>query len=57
MVDTGFMVPDDKIDRLAANYSRTADKRLVPIDDPERSGFRRHADVLLRRRRTRVDDG
>jgi CubicO group peptidase (beta-lactamase class C family) len=40
MADTGFMVPDDKIDRFAANYSRTPDKRLVPIDDPERSGFR-----------------
>jgi CubicO group peptidase (beta-lactamase class C family) len=41
MVDTGFMVPDDKIDRLSANYTRTADKRLVLVDDPERSGFRR----------------
>jgi CubicO group peptidase (beta-lactamase class C family) len=41
MVDTGFMVPDEKIGRLSANYSRGADKRLVLIDDPERSGFRR----------------
>jgi CubicO group peptidase (beta-lactamase class C family) len=41
MVDTGFMVPESKLDRLATNYSRTADKKLVVIDDPERSGFRK----------------
>ena len=40
MVDTGFMVPDTKIDRFAANYTRT-NKKLVLIDDPERSGFRK----------------
>ena len=28
MGDTGFMVPDDKIDRFAANYGRGADKSL-----------------------------
>ncbi len=41
MVDTGFMVPDTKIGRFAANYSRSPDKKLVLIDDPERSGFRK----------------
>jgi len=41
MVDTGFMVPDTKIGRFAANYSRTPDKKLVLIDDPDRSGFRK----------------
>ena len=41
MADTGFMVPDDKIDRFAANYSRTAAKKLALVDDPERSAFRR----------------
>jgi CubicO group peptidase (beta-lactamase class C family) len=41
MVDTGFMVPDSKIGRFAANYSRTPDKKLVLIDDPERSGYRK----------------
>src|SRR4051794_17690128 len=41
MVDTGFTVPDSKIDRLAANYARTPDKKLVLIDDPDRSAFRR----------------
>jgi CubicO group peptidase (beta-lactamase class C family) len=41
MVDTGFTVPDTKINRFAANYSRTADKKLVLIDDPERSGYRK----------------
>jgi len=41
MVDTGFMVPDTKIDRFAANYARTPDKKLALIDDPERSGFRK----------------
>ena len=29
MVDTGFMVPDTKIERFAANYSRTSDKKLA----------------------------
>ncbi|HEX2384064.1 MAG TPA: serine hydrolase [Acidimicrobiales bacterium] len=41
MVDTGFMVPDTKIDRFAANYSRTPDKKLALIDDPDRSGYRK----------------
>lgn len=40
MTDTGFSVPDAEIDRLAAGYARTPDKRLVLIDDPEHSRFR-----------------
>jgi CubicO group peptidase (beta-lactamase class C family) len=41
MVDTGFMVPDTKIGRFAANYSRSPDKKLALVDDPDRSGFRK----------------
>lgn len=40
MVDTGFTVPDDKVDRFAANYIRAAGKELKLLDDPERSMFR-----------------
>lgn len=46
MEDTGFSVPDDKIDRLAANYARTADKRLVLVEDPETSGYRKERSFL-----------
>jgi CubicO group peptidase (beta-lactamase class C family) len=35
MVDTGFHVPPEKIDRFAANYSRRPDKSLRLEDDPE----------------------
>ena len=38
MVDTGFRVPDDQIDRFAACYKRDADKRLVLQDDHSRAG-------------------
>jgi len=41
MEDTAFAVPDDKVDRFAANYARTADKRLLLADDPTTSTFRR----------------
>ncbi len=34
MPDTGFHVPAEKIDRLAANYSRRRDKSLKLEDDP-----------------------
>ena len=33
MVDTAFQVPPDKVDRLAVNYRRTPDKKLVIEDD------------------------
>jgi CubicO group peptidase (beta-lactamase class C family) len=39
MVDTAFFVPGEKIPRFAANYTRTADGRLMLIDDPEKSVF------------------
>ena len=40
MVDTGFHVPPEKIDRFAANYSRRPDKSLRLEDDPETEGAR-----------------
>ena len=39
MVDTGFFVPPEKIDRFAANYLRNPDKTIQPIDDRETSFF------------------
>jgi CubicO group peptidase (beta-lactamase class C family) len=39
MVDTGFSVPPNKADRLAARYGRGADKRLVLTDDPASSSY------------------
>jgi CubicO group peptidase (beta-lactamase class C family) len=41
MVDTGFSVPDDKVERFAANYRRNRAKELRLLDDPEESRFRR----------------
>ena len=46
MVDTGFVVPDDRVDRLAASYGRNARKELVLLDDPERSPYRRPPSFL-----------
>jgi CubicO group peptidase (beta-lactamase class C family) len=40
MRDTGFVVPDAKVDRFAACYRRDADKKLVLVDDPQSSGYR-----------------
>ena len=34
MVDTSFVVPKEKLHRLAANYGRRADKTLKLLDDP-----------------------
>jgi CubicO group peptidase (beta-lactamase class C family) len=39
MVDTGFHVPADKIDRLTTCYRYDAQRLMVPIDSPERSAF------------------
>ena len=39
MKDTSFMVQADKVDRFAANYERTADKKLRRIDDPYESTY------------------
>jgi len=41
MVDTGFSVPDDDLDRFAAGYGRNRRKELVLVDDPATSAYRR----------------
>ena len=41
MNDTGFYVPEDKLDRFAANYGRGRDKSLKLLDDPQTSKYRR----------------
>ena len=46
MNDTGFAVPDEKVDRFAACYRRNASKKLVLVDDPQRSGYRRQPSFL-----------
>ncbi|HUD37083.1 MAG TPA: serine hydrolase domain-containing protein [Streptosporangiaceae bacterium] len=39
MTDTGFVVPAGQAGRFAACYRRNAAKRLVLVDDPQRSGY------------------
>jgi len=39
MVDSGFMVPEDKLNRFAANYAPLPGNMML-IDDPEKSGYR-----------------
>ena len=39
MTDTSFVVPEKKLDRLAANYGRRADKTLKLLDDPMKSDY------------------
>ena len=39
MVDTGFDVPPEKIDRFAANYERGPDRKLRLLDDPATSNY------------------
>jgi CubicO group peptidase (beta-lactamase class C family) len=46
MVDTGFWVPDEKLDRFAACYTRDASKRLVLLDDPVESRYGRPMSFL-----------
>jgi len=41
MIDTGFTVPPDKIDRFAANYTRGRDKKPRLEDDPATSVYAR----------------
>ncbi|MBW2282638.1 MAG: beta-lactamase family protein [Deltaproteobacteria bacterium] len=41
MVDTGFTVPPEKLDRFAANYNRGPDKQIRLEDDPETSEYAR----------------
>jgi len=40
MADTGFTVPDDKVGRFAASYTRNARKELELLEDPESSHYR-----------------
>jgi CubicO group peptidase (beta-lactamase class C family) len=46
MADSGFVVPDAKVGRFAACYRRDASKRLVLVDDPQRSGYRQEPSFL-----------
>jgi CubicO group peptidase (beta-lactamase class C family) len=46
MVDTGFWVPDERLDRFAACYTRDAAKQLVLLDDPVESRYRRPMSFL-----------
>jgi CubicO group peptidase (beta-lactamase class C family) len=46
MVDTGFSISDDKIDRFAASYRRDRDKKLLLVEDPERSRYREQPTFL-----------
>jgi CubicO group peptidase (beta-lactamase class C family) len=46
MADTGFSVPDSEIDRFAACYARNAEKRLVLVDDPLESRYRKPPTLL-----------
>ena len=55
--DTGFVVPDDKIDRFAANYGRARDKSLRLVEDPMRERLPQAARVPVGRRRAGLDDG
>lgn len=44
--DTGFMVPDEKVDRFAACYRRDSGKKLTLVDDPQSSGYRQEPSFL-----------
>jgi CubicO group peptidase (beta-lactamase class C family) len=46
MQDTGFWVPDEKVDRFAACYRRDASKKLVLAEDPQLSGYRQEPSFL-----------
>jgi CubicO group peptidase (beta-lactamase class C family) len=46
MVDTGFYVPSDKLDRFATNYGPKTGGGLVPIDKPESSPFASEQNLL-----------
>ena len=39
MQDTAFWVPEEKVERFAANYERARDKSLRLIDDPQASKY------------------
>jgi CubicO group peptidase (beta-lactamase class C family) len=46
MVDTAFFVPDEKLDRFAANYVPTKDEKLELLDDSETSDYRKSPKCL-----------
>ena len=46
MVDTGFVVPDDKVDRFTSNYRRRQDKSLALVEDAETSAYRQPRAML-----------
>lgn len=46
MTDTSFSVPDDKLERFAANYSPTDEGGFELLDDPETSEYRKSPKFL-----------
>ncbi len=46
MVDTGFHVPDEKVDRFATNYVRSRRTGVAVYDDPMTSPYRRPRELL-----------
>jgi len=46
MVDTGFHVPPDKVERFAANYGPDGENGLRVIDDPTKSRYLKHPSFL-----------
>jgi CubicO group peptidase (beta-lactamase class C family) len=46
MCDTSFVVAAENVHRFAACYRRNSSKRLVLMDDPERSGYRQEPSFL-----------
>ena len=57
MVDTGFTVPDESLDRFTANHARQPDKSLVVTDDPYDSIYGKPRAFLSGGGGLRVDDG
>ena len=46
MVDTGFSVPESKLDRFASNYGKGQDGKLQTTDSPSESRFARPATLF-----------
>lgn len=46
MTDTAFRIPDDKLDRFAASYTRAPDKSLRLIENAENSAYRKQRRFL-----------
>jgi CubicO group peptidase (beta-lactamase class C family) len=47
MKDTGFFVPEDRRDRLAASHGKNAVGKLIVSDDPAKSGFLKKPTLLM----------